>query len=75
MVRPSQQRVVAQYLGTAYSIIERRACQTVRCARANYRYRSYRNPRNELCQRIREMAQTRVSSGYRKIWVLLNREG
>jgi putative transposase len=75
MVRPSQKRVVVRYLGAAYSISERRACQTVRCARASYRYRSYRNPRTALRQRIREMAQARVRYGYRKIRVLLNREG
>ncbi len=75
MVRPSHKRVVVRYLGTAYPISERRACRTVRCARASYRYRSYRNPRTEFRQRIREMAQTRVRYGYRKIRVLLNREG
>ncbi len=75
MVRPSQKRVVVRYLGAAYSISERRACQTVRCARASYRYRSDRNPRTALRQRIRELAQARVRYGYRKIRVLLNREG
>lgn len=75
MVRPSQRRIVVQYLGTAYPVSERRACRTVRCARASYRYRSHRNPRTELRLRIREMAQTRVRYGYRKIRVLLNREG
>ena len=63
------------YLGTAYPISERRACRTVRCARATYHYRSHRDPRTMLRQRIREMAQTRVRYGYRKIRVLLNREG
>lgn len=75
MVRPSQKRVVVRYLGAAYSISERRACQTVCCARASYRYRSDRNPRTALRQRIRELAQARVRYGYRKIRVLLNREG
>lgn len=75
MVRPSQQRIVVRYLDTTYPISERRACRTVRCARATYRYQSHRNPRVELRQRIREMAQVRVRYGYRKIRVLLNREG
>ena len=64
-----------RYLGTAYPISERRACRTVRCARATYRYRSYRDPRTALRQRIHELAQSRVRYGYRKIRVLLNREG
>ena len=40
-----------------------------------YRYRSHRNPRTALRQRIRELALARVRYGYRKIRVLLNREG
>jgi putative transposase len=66
---------VVSYLGTAYPISERRACRTVRCARATYRYRSHRDPRTALRQRIHEIARTRVRYGYRKIRVLLNREG
>jgi putative transposase len=63
------------YLGTAYPISERHVCQIVRCARASYRYCSHCDPRTALRQRMQEMAQTRVRYGYRKIRVLLNREG
>jgi len=66
---------VVTYLQTSYHVSERRACRTVRCARAMYRYRSHRNPRTALRQRIRELALARVRYGYRKIRVLLNREG
>lgn len=59
----------------AYPISERRACRTVRCARASYRYQSYRHPRTGLRQRIQELARARVRYGYGKIRVLLNREG
>ena len=75
MVRPSQRRTVVQYLGTAYPISERRACRTVRCARATYRYQSHRDPRTALRQRMTELARARVRYGYRKIRVLLNRVG
>lgn len=47
------------YLRTTYPISERRACRTVRCARATYHDRSHRDPRTALRQRIREMAQRR----------------
>ena len=63
------------YLCTAYAVSERRACRTVRCARVTQHYQSHRDPRTALRQRIREMAQTRVRYGYRKIRVLLDREG
>jgi len=43
--------------------------------RGTYRYRSYKDPQTELRMRIREIAQSRVRYGYRKIRVLLNREG
>ncbi len=38
-------------------------------------YRGYKDPRKALRTRIREIAQTRLRYGYRKIRVLLNREG
>ena len=43
--------------------------------RATFRYHSHRDPRTELRIRIREIAQARVRYGYRKILVLLRREG
>lgn len=54
---------------------ERRACKVARMNRATFRYRGHRDPRTELRMRIREIAQTRVWYGYRKIRLLLNREG
>ena len=43
--------------------------------RSTVRYRSHRDPCNELRMRIREIAHTRVRYGYRRIHVLLRREG
>jgi putative transposase len=43
--------------------------------RGTYRYQSHEEPWTELRMRIREIAQSRVRYGYRKIRVLLNREG
>jgi hypothetical protein len=42
---------VVTNLCTAYAVSERRACRTVRCARATYYYRSHRDPRTGLRQR------------------------
>jgi len=66
---------VVAYLCAAYAVSERCACRTVRCARATDYYRSHRDPRTVLRQRLRAMAQTRIRYGYRKIRVLLDREG
>ena len=43
--------------------------------RATHRYQSIRDPLTELRMRMRELAQTRIRYGYRKIRVLLIREG
>jgi len=43
--------------------------------RGTYRYQGHARQWMELRMRIREIAQTRVRYGYRKIRVLLNREG
>ncbi len=60
---------------SAYRASQRRACRTAVIAESTLRYRSRREPRTELRLPIRESAQVRVRYGYRKILVLLKREG
>ena len=62
-------------MSEGYRISERRACRVTRLNRGTFRYRSHKDPRTALRMRIREIAQARVRYGYRKIRVLLNREG
>jgi len=66
---------VVEYLSVGYGVSERRACRVTKTNRGMYRYRGHKDPRTALRIRIREIAQTRVRYGYRKIVVLLNREG
>jgi putative transposase len=66
---------VIEYLCGGYKVSERRACRVARLARSTQRYRSQKDPQTALRFRIREIAQARVRYGYRKIRVLLNREG
>ena len=54
---------------------ERRGCAALRFDRTTHRYRSRRPDQAPLRQRIREIAETRVRYGYRRIHVLLRREG
>jgi putative transposase len=63
------------YLCGAYPVSQRRACRTVLVSRSTVRYQGRCEPRTALRQRIREIAQARVRYGYRKIRVLLKREG
>ena len=66
---------MVSYLHDTYRVSERRACHVARIAVSTFRYESRQEPRTALRLRIREIAQTRVRYGYRKIRVLLNREG
>ena len=66
---------MVEYLQGSYRVSERRACRVARLNRGTYRYKSHKDPRSELRMRMREIARTRVRYGYRKIRVLLNREG
>ena len=72
---PSRRRPVVNYLHETYRVSERRACRVARIARSSFHYQSVREPRTALRLRMREIAQTRVCYGYRKISVLLRREG
>ena len=53
----------------------RRACSVLRFDPKTYRYKSRRCGQAALEQRIREICQTRVRFGYRRVNVLLRREG
>ncbi len=66
---------MVHYLCGAYRVSQRRACRTAQVAESTLRYQSRREPRTALRLRIREIAQVRVGYGYRKIRVLLKREG
>ena len=54
---------------------ERRACVVVNLGRSTYRYQSVAAEQAALRMRIRDLAAARVSYGYRRIHVLLQREG
>lgn len=63
------------YLGGVYRVSQRRACEVARIPVSTFRYQSTQEPRTALRLRIREIAQARIRYGYRKIRVLLKREG
>lgn len=53
----------------------RRACSVLRAERSSYHYKARRRSQAALSNRIKEIAETRVRYGYRRIHVLLRREG
>lgn len=58
-----------------WDISIRRACQLLELDRSTYHYKSRRPGQADLENRIKEICQTRVRYGYRRVHVLLRREG
>ena len=65
----------ARYLQVAYGSSERRVCGVLTFGRSTCRYESVAAEQAPLRMRIRDLAASRVSYGYRRIHVLLRREG
>jgi putative transposase len=75
VVTPSCRRDVVTLLRAAYQVSERKVCAAMGFCRATQRYISHAAPQDELRLRLKELAQTRVRYGYRRLHVLLRREG
>ena len=74
MVRPAAKREAVAHLRTL-EMSERRACSLVAADRTMVRYRSRRPPDTALRARLRELANERRRFGYRRLFILLRREG
>lgn len=68
-------REVVQYIVEHYGLALMRACRLVKQPRSVQYYRSVKDPKLALRQRMRELAQVRVRYGYRRLHILLKREG
>jgi putative transposase len=56
-------------------VSERRACQIISADRTMIRYRSCRPPEAELRVKLRDLANQRPRFGYRRLFIVLRREG
>src|SRR5262249_59252563 len=74
-VRPARRRATARALLGAYRVRARRACGVVGCHRATFYYRAKRRDPTPLRMRLRELAAARPRFGYRRLTILLRREG
>jgi putative transposase len=75
MVKPAVRREVAGHLRAAYGVSERRACSATGFGRSSQRYRKRSDPQVALRMRLQELAAARVRYGYRRLHILLRREG
>jgi putative transposase len=75
MVTPVARREAAAHLGEVYGVSERRACQAIGVDRSSVRYRSRRPDDGAIRTRLCERAAFRRRFGYRRLHILLRREG
>jgi putative transposase len=72
MVTPAARREAVAHLRIAYEVSERRACSALGADRTSVRYRSNRP---DIRAQLRELASIRRRFGYRRLHILLTREG
>ncbi len=75
MVTPAAKREAVAHVRSAFELSERRACRIIGCVRMTVRYCSRRPADTELRDRLRALAHERRRFGYRRLHVLLRREG
>lgn len=75
MVKPAVRREAVGYLRKQHGVSERRACRVVGLGRSSLRYRGHRTQPKRLVERMRELAAQRPRFGYRRLRVMLRREG
>lgn len=75
MVTPAARRLAVAHAREVFGLSERRACSIVGVARRVVRYRSRRPDDAAIRARMRELAAQRRRFGYRRLGILLAREG
>src|SRR5438270_2420208 len=75
MVTPVAKREAVGHLRSAFEVSERRACTVIEADRTSVRYRVRRADDEPIRVRLRELASQRRRFGYRRLHVLLTREG
>ena len=75
MVTPVARREAVAHLCQSYPVSQRRACRVIGADRASIRYRRRRPDDAAARGRLRELAAVRRRFGYRRLQILLRREG
>jgi transposase InsO family protein len=68
-------REAVAHLQACHGMSERRACRVIDADRKSVRYRSTRDDDGSLREKLRELANQRRRFGYRRLHILLRREG
>ena len=72
---PAARREATTYLRQTFEMSERRACRVIGTDRTSVRYQATRPDDAALRERLKALAQERRRFGYRRLHVLLRREG
>lgn len=75
MVTPAAKREAVVHLCNTHEVSQRRACRVLAVDRSSVRYNSVRPDDADLRKAIRDVARERRRFGYRRIQVMLEREG
>jgi putative transposase len=75
MVTPAARREAVAHLCETHGVSQRRACRVIGAERRSVRYVSRRADDGALRRRLRELAAVRRRFGWRRLQVLLRREG
>jgi putative transposase len=75
MMTPVARREAVAHLSLTYEVSQRRACRAIGVDRGSMRYRSRRPDDGAARARLRELAAVRRRFGYRRLHILLDREG
>src|SRR5580658_9710663 len=75
MVTPAAKRLAVARACEGFGVTQRRACQVIGADRTSIRYRSRKPDDGVVRIRLRELAAIRRRFGYRRLDILLRREG
>jgi len=74
-VRPRHRRELGRWTQTVFALSTRQVSGLMMINRSTMNYPSQRDPQHALRVRLRELAGSRVRFGYRRLTVMLRREG
>jgi len=74
-LKPRMRRELAEWAQQTHGLSQRSAAGLIPVDRATLRYQHHRDPQDALRVRLRELAGSRVRYGYRRLTVMLKREG
>jgi putative transposase len=75
VVKPAARREVVRYTMTTHEFSQRRACGLIGMNRSSFAYASQKRADTSTRERLRELAGQRPRYGYRRLHVLMAREG